>query len=287
MSGLTMAAVLAQPEWLRAIPTDRRLPDGARVVFTGCGTSWHAAQTGGDAVEALELVIRPQHDADLLVVVSHSGGTTMAVEAVAAWSGPVWLVTGDAESPLAAAADEVVVATPALEQSFCHTASYTCAVATVASLRGEDVAWLPDAVEAALDADRLPVTEHERYLVLGAGPAWPTAQEAALKLREGAHVAAEAIHGEEILHGHLAAVDESVRAIVLVPDGRAGERASDALAALDALGADAVALPCRHPVVDIVPLQLLMLDIAEARGVDPDVIRRDDERWARARAAYR
>ena len=31
---------------------------------------------------------------------------------------------------------------------------------------------------------------------------------------------------------------------------------------------------------------LLTLDLAEARGVDPDPIRRDDERWARARAAY-
>jgi glucosamine 6-phosphate synthetase-like amidotransferase/phosphosugar isomerase protein len=39
-------------------------------------------------------------------------------------------------------------------------------------------------------------------------------------------------------------------------------------------------------VVDIVRFQLLTLDLAEARGVDPDKIRRDDERWERARAAY-
>src|SRR2546430_4717358 len=41
---------------------------------------------------------------------------------------------------------------------------------------------------------------------------WPTAQEAVLKLGEGAHVAAEAHHTEQLLHGHLAAVDESVLA---------------------------------------------------------------------------
>jgi len=28
------------------------------------------------------------------------------------------------------------------------------------------------------------------------------------------------------------------------------------------------------------------LDLAEARGVDPDRIRRDDPRWERAREAY-
>jgi glucosamine 6-phosphate synthetase-like amidotransferase/phosphosugar isomerase protein len=46
-------------------------------------------------------------------------------------------------------------------------------------------------------------------------------------------------------------------------------------------------VPTVHPVVDIVPFQLLTLALAEARGVDPDRIRRDDERWARARSAYR
>ena len=53
------AAVAAQPEWLRRVPRDRRLPEG-RIVLTGCGTSFHAAQTGGDAVQALELVLDPE-----------------------------------------------------------------------------------------------------------------------------------------------------------------------------------------------------------------------------------
>jgi glucosamine 6-phosphate synthetase-like amidotransferase/phosphosugar isomerase protein len=38
--------------------------------------------------------------------------------------------------------------------------------------------------------------------------------------------------------------------------------------------------------VDIVRFQLLTVDLADARGVDPDKIRRDDERWKRAAAAY-
>jgi glucosamine 6-phosphate synthetase-like amidotransferase/phosphosugar isomerase protein len=52
------------------------------------------------------------------------------------------------------------------------------------------------------------------------------------------------------------------------------------------VGAATTLVPTRHPVVDIVPFQLLTVDLAESRGVDPDRIHRDDERWARARAAY-
>jgi fructoselysine-6-P-deglycase FrlB-like protein len=262
------------------------LPAGG-ALFTGCGTSFHAAQTGGEAVQALELVLRPERDAEILVVVSHEGDTPLTVEAARAWRGTIWLVTGKPDSPLGELADEVCVATPAVEESWCHTASYTCAVATLGALRGDDVSWLPDAVAQELRADPLAVSDHERWLVAGAGPDWPTAQEAVLKLHEGAFVAAEAHHTEQLLHGHLAAVDESVRAFVLEGEGRAAERAHDAVAALRELGCDVELVPTRHPVVDIVRFQRLTVDLADARGVDPDRIRRDDERWARARAAYR
>src|SRR5213083_634505 len=144
---LTRKAIAAQPEWLAAVPTNRRLPDGARVLYTGCGTSFHAAQTGGDAVQALELVLRPERREDVLVCVSHEGETALTLEAARAWQGPRWLVTGKLDSPLGELCEEVVVCTPAVEESWCHTASYTCAVACLGALRGEDVSWLPGAVE--------------------------------------------------------------------------------------------------------------------------------------------
>lgn len=282
---LTRKAIAAQPEWLAAVPTDRRLPD-ARILFTGCGTSFHAAQTGGEAVQALELVLEPKRDADVLVCISHEGGTPLTLEAAGAWEGPRWLVTGRPDSPLGELCEEVVVCTPAVEKSWCHTASYTCAVACLAALRGEDLSWLGGAVAAVLRGPRFPVSDHERFLVAGAGRDWPTAQEAVLKLREGAHAAAEAHETEQLLHGHLAAVDESLRCFVLEGEGRAAERARDAVAALGELGCDVTLVPTRHPAVDIVPFQVLTVDLAEARGVDPDPIRQDEERWARARAVY-
>ena len=277
-------AVAAQPGWLARVPSDRRLPPG-RVAAVGCGTSFHAAQTLGWGIDSLEAVLRPP-DADALVLVSHEGGTPLTLEAAQAFPGPTWLVTGKPDSPLGEVCDEVVVATPELEESYCHTASYTCAVAALAALRGEDVSWLPDAVAGALAAEPLPVSVHDRFLIVGAGRDWPTAQEASLKLREGVYAAAEAYTTEELLHGHLAAIDESVRCFVLEGEGRAAARAAEAAAALTELGCDVTLLPTRHPVVDIVPFQRLTLDLAEARGVDPDWIRWDDPRWKRARDAH-
>jgi glucosamine 6-phosphate synthetase-like amidotransferase/phosphosugar isomerase protein len=280
----TRAAVAAQPDWLAQVSSPLRLPAG-HVAAVGCGTSFHAAQTTGNGFDALEFVLEPP-DADLLLLVSHEGETKLTLEAAQAFRGPKWLVTGKAEGPIAALCDEVIVATPAVEESYCHTASYTCAVAALAALRGEDVSWLPDAVAEALVAERLPVSAHERYLLAGAGRDWPTAQEAALKLREGAHLAAEPHRLEELLHGHLAAVDETVRCFVLEGEERAAARAGDVVAALRALGCDVTLVPTRHPIVDIVPFQLLTVDLASARGVDPDLIRWDDPRWKRARDSY-
>jgi glutamine---fructose-6-phosphate transaminase (isomerizing) len=281
----TRRAIAAQPEWLSQVPTDRRFPDGSRLLFTGCGTSYHAAMTGGEAVQALELVLQPKRDADLLVVVSHEGETPVTLDAARAWNGPRWLVTGRADGPIAELCDEVIVCTPEIEESWCHTASYTVAVATIAALHGRDVSWLPGAVADALEAPLPEVGTQERFLVAGAGPDLPTAHEAVLKLREGAWVAAEAYETEQLLHGYLAAVDESVHAFVLEGEGFAAERSGAAAAALRELGCDVYLVPTRHPVVDVVLFQRLTVEIAEARGREPDRIRRHDPRWIAAAAA--
>jgi len=225
--------------------------------------------------------------ADVLVGISHAGGTTLTLEAVEAFDGETWLVTGSAESPLARSVDHVVVATPELEQSYCHTVSYTCGIAVGRALQGENASGLAEAVERELAADPLGASEHERFLVAGAGDDIATVLEAVLKLREGAQVAAEAHHTEQLLHGHLAAIDSSVRCFVLEGRGRGAERARAAEQALHELGCDVTLIPTTHPVVDIVRFQRLTVDLADARGIDPDLIRRDEEPWDRARKAYR
>jgi glucosamine--fructose-6-phosphate aminotransferase (isomerizing) len=286
---MTRSAISAQPEWLRQVPDrvgSQRLPAGSRVLFTGCGTSFHAALACGFAAQALDVVLGAAPDADVLVALSHEGGTRVTGEAVESFAGESWLITGASESPLADAVDHVVIATPGLEKSYCHTASYTCAIAAGRALQGEDVSRLADAVRHELEAEPLGASEHDRFVVAGAGGDEGTVLEAVLKLREGAHVAAEAHHTEQLLHGHLAAIDSGVRCFLLEGEGRAALRARDTERALGELGCDVAVLPTTHPVVDIVRFQRLAVDLADARGVDADLIRWDEEPWDRARRSY-
>ena len=222
----------------------------------------------------------------MLIAISHEGETQLTLEAVEGFTGEKWLITGTRDGPIARGVDNVVVATPEVEKSYCHTVSYTCAVAVGRALQGENLSGLADAVERELSADALGASEHDRFVVVGAGHDAATVLEAVLKLREGAHVAAEAHHTEQLLHGHLAAIDDSVRCFVLEGEGRAGERARAVMNALGELGCDASLVPTSHPVVDIVRFQRLTCDLAEARGIDPDLIRWDEEPWDRARKSY-
>ncbi len=265
---------------------ERRLPEGARVLFTGCGTSFHAALACGPAAQALEVVMGNAPEADVLVALSHEGGTRLTLEAVESFGGETWVITAAEDSAIARAVDHVVVATPEVEESYCHTVSYTCAVAAGRALLGEDVAGLAGGVERALAEPALAVSDHERFAVVGAESDTATVLEAVLKLREGVHVAAEAHHTEQLLHGHLAAIDPSVRCLVLEGSGRAAERAGDVVRALGEIGCETELFPSRHPVVDIVRFQRLTTDLADARGIDPDLIRWDEDPWDRARKSY-
>jgi glutamine---fructose-6-phosphate transaminase (isomerizing) len=287
--GLTRAAIAAQPDWLRQVPErvgEERLPEGARVLFTGCGTSYHAALACGEAAQALEIVIGNAPPTDVLVAISHEGGTAVTLEAVRGFPGETWLITGEADSPIGREVDHVVVATPEIEKSYCHTASYTSGVAAGRALRGEDVSSLADAVARELEAEPLDISDHEHFVLVGAGRDLATVLEAALKLREGVHVVAETHETEQILHGHLAAIESSARCFVLEGEGRAAERAGDVVRALGELGCDTRLVQTTHPVVDIVRFQRLTCDLAEGRGIDPDLIRWDEEPWDRARKSY-
>ena len=73
---------------------------------------------------------------------------------------------------------------------------------------------------------------------------------------------------------------------MLEGEGRAEERAHEAVAQLEKLGCEVTLVPTRHPAVDIVGFQLLTLAVADARGIDPDPIRRaPGSKWAAASGA--
>jgi glutamine---fructose-6-phosphate transaminase (isomerizing) len=139
-----------------------------------------------------------------------------------------------------------------------------------------------------------------RLVVTGRGYSYPTAREAALKLMETSYLAAHAFSGADLMHGPLAMIDPRYPVLAVVPAGPSAAAMTPVLRRVRELGADvlvfsdiatpvAAGVPNRpdlpgirvfdlptglceelHPVIDIVPLQWLALEIALARGLDPD-----------------
>ena len=222
-------------------------------------------------MQALEAVLDPPR-ADILVCVSHEGETELTMEAERAFGGEVWLVTGRADSPLAEFVDEVVVCTPELERSWCHTASYTCAVAALHALHGEDIALASGRGRGRRCARPCRVRQ-ERVLDRRRRPRLADRAGGGAQAAGGRVGRCLAFETEQLLHGHLAAVDAGTARSCSRARAVAAERAADALRALDALGCETTLLPTRHPVVDIVRFHLLTLAEAPRRAARSDPIR--------------
>lgn len=332
-------AVVALAEAIRTAAAGNR-----PVVVTGCGTSQHAAMAVAQllsealalppgrevrAVEALPMVDRPL-TAGVLIGVSHEGGTTAtnaALEATRAAGGTTALITVGGGSPGAALADHVVM-TEEQDQSWCHTVGYLSPIVAGIVLGSRITGARLDAVaiHALLDV----ANDHrgaaniaaglagvDRLLVAGTGPDHGSAREMALKVSEGARLAAGALELEAVLHGHLAAATRWTGLVVIgtdaVGDGLATERLKRALEAARALSMPAAALldeslaaiiePALTPagrivlphtgrvrgvaaslLAPILPLQLVAERLARARGMDPDTIGREDPAQGAAHA---
>jgi glucosamine--fructose-6-phosphate aminotransferase (isomerizing) len=114
-----------------------------------------------------------------------------------------------------------------------------------------------------------------------------------LKLMETSYIAAQAFSGADLLHGPLAMLDPQVPVLAVVPAGVAGAAMSQVLprirqakAHLFVVGTDAAVqaagsgfvLPVGaaeevSPLLEILPFQFLALELAIARGENPDAPR--------------
>jgi len=249
---------------------------------------------------------RPDLRDVLVVAVSQSGSSPDLLETVSvarACGATTLAVTNAPASALAGAADLHLDVHAGPELAVAATKSYTSELLTLHLLvdawaggEGTDAAGLPEAAQQLVDR-RPEVAElaqryrfASRFVVTGRGYAYPTAREAALKLMETSYVAAHAFSGADLLHGPLAMVDPEYPVLAVVPDGVGAAAMRPVLARLRASGADLLVLGGAqaqgaggrhfpmpgglaeevHPVVDIVPLQWLALEMAVARGLDPD-----------------
>lgn len=291
---------------------------GEPVSVVGCGTSEHGALAiaaladealGGegwpaavDARQSLDAAERPQRGG-VCIGISHDGGTratTLALEAAAAAGAATALVTNRPGGSASGPAQRVIV-TPVHDDSWCHTVAYTSSILVGAllarELGGEGIE--SDRAQSILETalERPPaaaaITGAERVLCVGAGLDLITARELALKLAEGARVPSAALQLESLLHGHLAGEDSRAAVVLIESDpavDRIERRAALAASAVGAIGMPVLTLlppegvpgSAARLLAGAAELHRLTLALAAHRGVNPDLIRREEEPYRRA-----
>lgn len=245
-----------------------------------------------------------------VVGISQSGASPdlVAVVKEAARQGrPTLAITNEARSPLAEAADQVMLLGAGPERAVAATKTYTAQLGAVALLAnafaptdGDDVAFgaVPEAVSAAL-ATQPEVAEVgdrwrdvDRCAVLGRGTGLTTAHEWALKLQELAYVLAQPASTADFAHGPRAVVEEGFPVLGVATRGPWLVDVRQTLTDLREIGArtllvtdqpdevravadDLLTIPSQlpdwlTPLVSIVPAQLWCRQVALARGLDPE-----------------
>jgi len=321
--------IASEPEAVREVVGRVAVPPldpGRPLVFTGIGTSLHACRVAATWVnrvssgrlhplvlEAHEFgLMGPIRPEDQIIVVSHRGTKiypNKVLERAQAAGASTVLVTGfGVEHPLG----DRVLRTCRDETASTHSVSYVSALAAlgilVADLLGEEGrelrAAIGDVPEAMRRTLKLPIPQRvvetvadgAQILLTGYGLDVITAEEAALKLKEGAYLWAEGMSVEFALHGTPAVFGPSTVAITLSPAENDGGRTLALQGLLREVGVSVFSCgsaeqsdlrfvevnPLVRPLVSIIPLQRLTAEVARVRGTNPDTTREDIEPWASA-----
>ena len=312
--------------------TTERLQSISKIAITGCGTAYHAGMVGMYLLRSLvrlpvemelasefrygEPVIDPT---TLVIAMSQSGETADTIEAVriakAAGSGLLGIcnVLG---SHLTRLADGMLFTRGGPEIGVAATKTYVSQVVAMtlfalylARLRGtaderrlkeiaDGTKLLPAAVDVVLNtSDEIrrvarKLRKAQSVLFIGRYVNFPTALEAALKLKEISYIHAEGYPAGEMKHGPIALLDSTVPVVGIATQDRVREKMISNLMESKAREAPVIVVANRgdeevagvsdhvfwvpkvdellSPIVNIIPLQLLAYHIADIEGKDVD-----------------
>ena len=228
---------------------------------------------------------------DLLATVQDTGNAGVSVIAF----------TNNANSSLAKIADIHVSLDSGPEISVAATKTYTAELlalyATIMRASGTEWSQITSSVEIAAGVAQDIISDvpsriagftedllhADRVLVIGRGYSMSTAKEGALKLMETNSIAASGWSAADAKHGPLAQVINGTPVILLTasPGGRDSVRAlgvdvEDLGGRVFAIDQEFLGLVQSHvdvaliPLLEVIPLQQLALNLAVARGLDPD-----------------
>lgn len=251
----------------------------------------------------------PRLDDSLVIGISQSGQSpdiVAVLEEARKQNVPTLAITNFADSPLARAADHVILQHAGEEKTVAATKTYTTQLLALAllstgltedSARRQEIDAVPDAVARTLSLNDAAEHAASRWaiastcLVIGRGYNYATAYEIALKLKELAYVTAEPFSSADFLHGPIAVIQGGYPVLFLAPRGRVFDDLLDVAHQLKQRGADLVmisddatalalsraplALPVSisewlSPLVAVIPGQLLAYHLTSAKGYDPD-----------------
>lgn len=210
-------------------------------------------------------------------------------------------ITNHADSPMARASAHCLALQAGAERSVAATKTFVTSVLAGLALIAEwqedgclraAVARLPEVFAQALTMDWSPLAARlaraQSLYVLGRGPAFAIANEAALKFKETCGLHAESFSAAEVLHGPSAIVQAQFPVLALGVEDAALPRVAETAERLAAQGADVFltgaeaagatrlpSLPDLHPLcaplVLAVSFYAFIEGLARRRGFDPDV----------------
>lgn len=316
----TMRQVLAHSD-SEIMGIAKRINEAFGVFFVACGSSYHAALTASyvfskiakkhiNVVYASEFPYYEDFltDRTLVIPISQSGETAdvmQAVKVAKSKGAKVLAITNVMGSSLMRAAHWSVMMNAGPEICVLSTKSYTSQVALLTMLAYASAGRLAEArahiEKSVAEIERLTsaetkiklvelaskLREKENIYVIGRGTNYPTALEAALKIKEVSYIHAEGFPGGELKHGTIALIEEGTPCIVIAPgDETHNEIISNAME-IKSRGGYIIGLsPENNEIFDfhipiptfgeanallnIIPIQILSYYLAVLRGCDPD-----------------
>lgn len=220
-----------------------------KICIVSCGTSYHAALSGKYIIESEARIptnvvlasefahsLNIMDEKTLLIGMSQSGETADTIKALNCVEGPTKLAIVNVEiSEMTKIADYTILTKAGPELSVAATKTYTAQVTVmymIAALLGNNEKLLnklnkvPEYIDDILENRKTIKSMAKTYLYanelfyIGKGFSYPTALEAALKMKEISYIHAEAYASGELKHGPLALIDNNMPVITIIPPGK-------------------------------------------------------------------
>ena len=285
--------------------------------FTGNGTAYHSSTLGAqilwdsekqwNSIQAFELE-HYHHIRGTLVGFSHTGKTKSTVDAMNSVGSEVKKVgiSHYHGTPLLNSSSYGIVIGDSPDLSLCNTKAFfdnAFAALEISRIFGGielDTSAFADLIENEIlrqekriseAVDLLP--EPRDIFVLGAGPSYIAAREAAQKIKESTHLHAEGIELEEFNHGCTSVIDDKTL-VIIINSPEVNQRTSDIVKACKTVGTATlvingegdqsvnVKVPQNHylyPIAAMVPLYYIAYFLALKTGINPDYLRFEDSRY--------